>query len=168
MAMNVQAALKGQYHAALAMLKQAIERCPDDAWDGRSDSIPFWRVAYHTLFFTHLYLQPNEKAFRPWEHHRQECQFLGPLPWPPHRQPRIGRPYTKAQLLEYWGVCDGMIDAAVDGLDLEAAECGFPWYRVPKLDHQIINIRHLQHHAALLSGRLRSAFGTDIPWVGSV
>ena len=70
--MNVQAALKGQYHASLAMLKRAVEECSDDLWTGGDYPIAFWRVAYHTLFFTHLYLQPDEKSFRPWEHHREE------------------------------------------------------------------------------------------------
>lgn len=148
------------------MLKQTIEQCPGGLWLEGEASIPFWRVAYHTLFFTHLYLQPDEKAFRPWEHHRDEYQFLGALPWPPHREPEIGEPYAKAQLLAYWQFCDGMVDEAVDGLNLGAQECGFPWYRLPKLDHQINNIRHVQHHAALLSGRLRSVAGIDIHWVG--
>jgi hypothetical protein len=168
MPMDVRAALKGQYHAALAMLKQAIEQCPDDQWDGGVYPVPFWRVAYHALFFTHLYLQPDEDSFRPWEHHRDQYQFLGELPWPPHAKPKVGEPYTKAQGLEYWQVCDAMVDGAVDGLDLDAQECGFPWYPLPKLDHQIVNIRHIQHHAALLAGRLRLAAGTDIAWVGGV
>jgi hypothetical protein len=166
--MNVQAALKSQYHAALAMLKQAIEQCPEELWDGGGQPVAFWRVAYHTLFFTHLYLQPEEKAFRPWDQHREEYQFLGPLPWPPHRQPQIGEPYTRAQVLEYWRFCDEMVDAAVDQLDLAAPECGFWWYKLPKLDHQINNIRHIQHHAALLAGRLRLAAGIDVGWVGRV
>ncbi len=71
-------------------------------------------------------------------------------------------------MLEYWQVCDEMVDAAVDRLDLDASECGFPWYRLPELDHQINNIRHIQHHAALLAGQLRLAAGRDIPWVGSM
>jgi hypothetical protein len=129
--MNVQAALQSQYHAALAMLKQAIDQCPDDLWTGGDYPVAFWRVAYHALFYTHLYLQPNEKAFRPWEHHRDEGQFLGALPWPPHRQAKIGQPYTKAQLIDYWRLCDELVNAAVDRLDLDAQECGFPWYRLP-------------------------------------
>ena len=99
--MNVQGALKSQYHASLAMLKQAIEQCPDDLWAGGSYPIAFWRVAYHALFFTHLYLQPDEQAFRPWEHHRKEYQFLGALPFPPYRQPKIGEPYSKRR---YWTI----------------------------------------------------------------
>jgi len=77
--MNVRAALKGQYHAALAMLKQAIEQCPDELWDG-GQAVPFWQVAYHTLYYTHLYLQQREEDFRPWEHHGKEHHDL---PWPP-------------------------------------------------------------------------------------
>jgi hypothetical protein len=164
--MNVRAALKGQYHAALAMLKQAIEQCPDDLWTGGTP-VAFWRVAYHTLFFAHLYLHPDEQAFRPWEHHRDEHQYLGPLPLPPHRPPKIGEPYTKAQMLEYWQLCDAAVDDALDRLDLDAPECGFWWYKLPKLDHLIVSIRHIQHHAALLSGRLRQATGASAAWVGS-
>lgn len=60
-----------------------------------------------------------------------------------------------------------MVDTAVDQLDLDAQQCGFPWYRLPALDHQITSIRHIQHHAALLAGCLRSAANVDIRWVGS-
>jgi hypothetical protein len=53
--MDIQAALKAQYHAAMAMLKQAIEQCPDELWNGPGQAVPFWRVAYHALFFAHLF-----------------------------------------------------------------------------------------------------------------
>ena len=161
--MNVQAALKGQYHAALAMLKQAIEQCPNDLWDGGGYPVPFWRVVYHTLYATHLYLQQNEQAFHPWEHHREGHQDL---PWPPDSGTKIDDPYTKAQMLDYWRLCDAMIHTDVDRLDLDAEESGFSWHKtMPKLEHQIHNIRHIQHHAALLAGRLRLANGTDTRWV---
>lgn len=161
--MNIQAALTGQYHAALGMLKQAIEQCPDDLWAGDIYPIPFWRVAYHTLCYTHLYLQQSEEAFRPWEHHRDGYEDL---PWPPGSGPKIDDPYSKVEILDYWRLCDDMIDAGVDRLDLEAKESGFSWHKtMPKLEHQIHNIRHIQHHAALLAGRLRLANGTDVRWV---
>lgn len=164
--MDVRTALKGQYHAALVMLKQTIAQCPEELWAGGDASVAFWRVVYHTLFFTHLYLQPDVASFRPWEHHRDQHECLGELPYPPYGQPAIGEPYTRSQLLEYWRLCDGLVDNAVDQLDIDAAECGFPWYKLSKLEHQINNIRHIQHHAALLAGRLRHARGTDVAWVG--
>ncbi len=165
--MNMQSALKSQYHAALAMLRQVVDRCPDELWTAQGHPSQFWQVPYHTIFFTHLYLQPDEKAFRPWEFHREEYQFLQEVPWPPHEPPKLGEPYTKPQVLEYWQSCDAMIDAAVDQLDLGAAECGFWWYEMPKLEHQLMNIRHIQHHAAELAHRTRLAIGKPLDWIGS-
>ncbi len=163
--MNIRAALKSQYHAAMAMLRQAMDHCPDDLWNGGGYPVPFWRVAYHTLYFTHLYLQQTEAEFRPWEHHRDDYHDL---PWPTDRAAPIEDPYTRAQLLDYWQRCDGMIDDAVDGLDLDATSSGFSWHKsMPKLDHQLQNLRHIQHHAAILSGRLRLANAAEVEWVRS-
>ena len=160
------AVLKSQYRAALAMLRQAVERCPADPWTDGTSTNPFWHIAYHAVFFTHLYLQPDEKAFRPWAKHREEYQFLGPLPWPPHKMPNIGEPYTQAEVLEYLDACEAMVPS-VDQLDLMAPECGFWWYKISKLEHQIVNIRHLQHHAAQLADRLRNAADIGVDWVGA-
>lgn len=164
--MDVRAALKGQYHAVLAMLRQAIERCPDDLWTAGDHPRPFWRIAYHALFYTHLYLQPDEGTFHPWEQHRGDCQCLDSLPWPPHAQPEVVAAYTKQEVLEYWRLCDAMIDAGVDRLDLDAPDCGFPWYHMPKLDHQMMNIRHIQQHVGQLAERAIQG-GADPDWVGS-
>ena len=165
--MDLKAALKGQYHAALAMLKQTIDRCPDDLWTAAGHPSAFWHIAYHTLFYTHLYLQPDEKAFRPWEHSRPEYQYLESVPWPPHRPPQIAEPYTKAQVLDYWRACDAMIDAGVDQLDLDRPECGFPWYKMPKMEHQLMNVRHIQHHVGQLADRQRLAADLDLDWIGN-
>ena len=39
---NLKPALKGQYHAALDMLKGAIEECPDALWVGGVPPRSFW------------------------------------------------------------------------------------------------------------------------------
>ncbi len=151
-------ALKSQYHAALAMLRAAIRRCPDDLWTSSGGHAnPFWRIAYHTLYYTHLYLQPNNWAFRPWEHHQRGIQRMNkPL--------KTRRPYTKAEVLAYWSICKSMVDDAVDALDLNDPQSGFSWYKVPKMEHQIINIRHIQYHQAQLADRLRVATGAGANW----
>jgi hypothetical protein len=163
--MDVRRALKSQYHATLDTLRQAIEKVPDAMWNDPADSAPFWRVAYHTLFFTHLYLQQDEAAFTAWARHREEANFIGSVPSGNDRGPKPCEPYTRDDILEYWQVCDDMIDPGVDALDLSAPECGFSWYTMPKLEHQIVNIRHIQNHAAALSLRLRQSAGIDIDWV---
>lgn len=35
---GLRAILKSQYHATLAMLRETIERCPDEVWFGASNS----------------------------------------------------------------------------------------------------------------------------------
>ena len=162
--MNIQAALKSQYHAALAMLRQTIERCPEDLWISGEHPRTFWRIAYHALFFTHLYLQSNEAAFRPWERHREDCDMLYTESWRSDHEPEVVVPYSKGDLLEYLDLLDAMIDDGVDGLDLAAPESGFPWYQMPKLDHQILNIRHLQQHTGQLS-ELSYAAGVGLDWM---
>ena len=160
--------LKSQYHACLAMLGEAIQRCPDDVWLATDHKNAFWQIAYHTLFFAHAYLQPSKEAFRPWVHQQSEVQYEDGLPGPPDPNsalPLIPKPYTKAQVLEYWKFCDEMVDTAVDKLDLENPQSGFPRYKMSKLEHQLVNLRHVQHHAAQLADRLRSATDIGIKWV---
>lgn len=161
--------LKSQYHAALAMLHDAIEKCPDAVWTSKAPTNAFWQVAYHTLYFAHMYLQSDRAAFRPWAHQR-EAQHANGIPGKPDPAsplPLIPEPYTRAQVLEYWSFCDQMVDGCVDALDLERADSGFSWYKISKLEHQLVSLRHIQHHAAQLADRLRAAENIGIRWVGA-
>jgi hypothetical protein len=36
---------------------------------------------------------------------------------------------------------------------------------MPKLDHQLMNVRHIQHHVGQLDDRLRLV-GADLDWAG--
>ena len=92
-------------------------------------------------------------SFRPWEHHQTGIHDLDDIPAPPeiqdltelpHRPPQTGEPYTKGEILTYWAICDEMVDDAIDALDLLSPESGFSWYPLPKLEHQLIAIRHIQ------------------------
>jgi hypothetical protein len=123
---NFKAALKGQYHAALDMLKGAIDDCPD--------------------------------AFIPWEYHRDEVES-------DQKRERLDAiPYSKAEMLTYWELVDAMVDPQLDKIDLSASESGIPWYKIPKLDHILLNLRHIQEHAGQLRDRLLEA-GIDQKWV---
>ena len=176
----LRASLQGQYHAALAMLRQAIEACPDDMWirDDRDGGNPIWRVAYHALYYTDLYLQRDEDSFRPWELHLTGLQDLDDVPAPehlrhllelPHRPQWTGVPYTREQVLTYWWICDGMVDGAIAATDLEATETGFSWHdpQRPKVEQHIDSIRHVQHHVGQLATRVRAESGASVDWVGS-
>jgi hypothetical protein len=157
---TIQSALKRQYHASLAMLLEAIEACPDELWTSTAYANPTWQVAYHALFYTDFYLQPSEAAFVPWEHHRDRHQYFSASKDP------ATIPYSKAELIAYGRRCREMVDRAVDRLDLASPESGFPWYEMPKVEHQLLNLRHLHHHTGQIADRLRQVADRGLEWVG--
>jgi len=167
----LRAALKNQYHANLAMLRNAIEACPEAEWGSDSLRNPFWRVAYHTLFYTHFYLQPHADDFRPWARHQHEVQYMDQdAPKPGEGEAaKPGAPFTaysKRDLLDYWAICDAAVDDAVDALDLASSDSGFYWYPMSKIEHQFVNLRHLAHHTGQLIDRVRAATGEGVQWFG--
>jgi hypothetical protein len=155
----VRQALKAQYRAGLSMLRSAIESLSDVEWVSRADRNPTWQMAYHALFYTHMYLQPSLSRFKAPEWHHREYASLG--------SPGDIEPASREQVLAYCSFCEEGVEGWVDALDLSAETCGFWWYKMGKLEHQLVNLRHLQHHAAQLADRLRirQEVGTD--WVAS-
>ena len=103
--------------------------------------------------------------FTPWVKHRKESNFLGPLPWPPHREPEKGPAYPKEAVLEYLDFCRREVRSRMPLVNLESPS-GFEWLPFDKLELQVYNIRHLQHHTAQLLDRLRNEAGTGVGWVG--
>ncbi len=145
--MDVQFALKRQYHAGLAMLRECVELAPETVWLSGTHPRTFWRIAYHAAFYTHLYLGQTVDDFQAWEKNREGVTDL----WS-DANPEIVEPYNQADVLGYIATVDAMIDHVVDHLDLDCESTGVPWYKeMGKLEHQILNIRHLQTHVGQLS-----------------
>jgi hypothetical protein len=157
--MNVKDVVKSQYHASLEMLGQAIVKCPDSLWNDREYKNPFWRVAYHALFYTHLYLQDSLEGFSPWGEHKEDYEALG------RDCPQDGQPYTKDQVLEYCELCGEQVEEQVAALEPDAPS-GFHWLPFSKLELQFYNIRHLQQHTGELCERLGARGDTKVDWVG--
>jgi hypothetical protein len=166
--MKIRKVIQSQYSASLEMLKNAVVRCPESIWTDPEPKNKFWHIAYHAIFYAHLYLQSSEKDFKAWAKHRDEYEFMGPLPWPPHNQPKIDEPYSKAEVLEYLEFCQGQVASILPELNLESDESGFSWLPFNKLELQFYNIRHLQQHAGELCERLGTEAGIDVDWVGMV
>jgi hypothetical protein len=53
------------------------------------------------------------------------------------------------------------------GFDPLSPESGFSWYKVSKLEHKIINVRHIQLGASQLAARLRATLNVGLDWVGA-
>ena len=156
--MEMKAVIKSQYRASLAMLRQAVEQCPESLWSDESYINPFWRVAYHTLIYTHFYLGQNEEAFVPWEKHREGMQLLG-------ASAPVAAPYSREEMLSYLADCLAQVELQVDTMDL-SARSGFDWLPFNKLALQFYNIRHVQQHTGELSERLGAHGEIEVRWVG--
>jgi len=166
----VRTILKSQNRAALLMLRKSIEACPEEMWLRQDQANAFWQLAYHTVFFAHLYMQSDSDSFRPWKHHQGNVQHEDGIAGPPDPNsnlPLIPEPYTRLQVLEYLQFCMDRVDEWIDAFDPFRPESGFHWYKVSKLEHQMISIRHIQHGAAQLAARLRAELGIGIGWVSS-
>ncbi len=156
--MQTKEIIKSQYWASMAMLRQAIEKCPEPLWADASYKNPFWNIAYHAIFFVHLYLQPTEQAFTPWEKHRDEVVGM-------EETDDAVEPYSKEEILTYLDLCQSEMEEQVDALDLEA-ESGFHWLPFNKLELQFYNIRHLMLHTGELCERLGTHGEVEVGWVG--
>jgi hypothetical protein len=165
--MELRAALKEQYHAGLAMLDQCVQRCPDEIWTSGAHPRTYWRIAFHAVYFTHLYLGQGEDAFEPWPGRRDEFPEMWQRPWDlePYELPEETAIYSRAEMRDYIAFVDGIIDPTVDVLDLDSSSSGFSWYKTPaKLSHELMNLRHLQGHVGQLS-ELLMARNIDIDWI---
>lgn len=161
--------LGSQFRAALAMLRAAIEGCPDDLWNDPAYANRSWRVAYHALFYAHLYLSGSEEEFEPWEGMIPGANFFAsPLPADEQGVERIN---TAEELLAYADRVERMVDSvlpaeAASGADLTAVPSGFPWIPFSRLELHVYNLRHVQHHAGQLIERLRATGNDGVDWVG--
>lgn len=156
-------AITAQFHAALAMFEETVRRCPDALWLDPDGHDPFWRIAYHTLFYTHLYLADSAEQFSPWPRHRADYQYLGPIAWDGNRLPAIGEPYTQADLLDYAAFCREEVATRLAATDFSAPS-GFDWLPMDKLELQLYTLRHLALHIGELGARL-SAHGIAVRWL---
>ncbi len=146
--MNIHRVIQSQYLSALAMLKQAIVKCPRDMWDSSKDKDKFWFIAYHTLYYAHLYLQNTRKDFVRWRN---------------HSKPVSSAPLSKEEVLEYLGYVEQEVALRVPVINLEA-ESGFHGFRLDELELQLVNIRHIQQHTGELYERLGTRRNIKLDW----
>jgi hypothetical protein len=158
------AILTSQYEASLAMLKDCIAACGEEHWEGKIATATFRQIAYHTLFWTDLYLSPSEEAFRLRELHERGGD---------ERRPVLSAGLSKAETLEYAGICRAKAVETLAGETREVLEgpSGFSWRQCPRAELHIYDIRHIQHHAGAMAAYLRRvdselAGREALRWVG--
>ena len=149
-----------QYGAALDTLEDALDLCPDSLWTGVLWSDPddpkygqFWFIAYHTLFWTDLFLFGSMADFVP--------------PAPFQRRGLPEKPYTKEMIYTYLNACREKGRAIIEGLTDETGYrlLVFEWIQAPYIEMQLYAMRHIQEHAAQLNLFLGQQGVTGQDWV---
>ncbi|MGY8768453.1 MAG: DinB family protein [Pirellulales bacterium] len=156
-----------QMEAALSTLHVCVQRCPSDQWQTPVASYPLSQVVFHTLFFTDYYLCENETAFQQQPFHRENKAWFADYE---QMQPRIPTSiYDKEPVLKYLEHCRTRIADVIGNETPEtlAGPSGFERRNFNRAELHAYNTRHIQHHAAQLSLRLRVNADVDIPWIGS-
>jgi len=152
-------AIRQQFHAAIDMLANAIEGCPESVWSGKGRHA-FWYLAFHVTFFLDLYLAPvGESEFQPPPPFgRWELEDDVVVPEPGH---------TKDELLGYVEHCRKRLDAVMAEMTdaWTVASCPFPFRAMSNGELLLYNMRHVQHHAAQLNLLLRQTTDSAPRWV---
>jgi len=156
--------VSSQIRAALKMLRSAIETCPNELWNREADHNPFWVLAYHTLYFAHLYLSPSEDAFEPWDRQVNGHNAYGKSDLGDWSELTPDDAYTKADVLAYCDFIDGRVSELVESMPFDAPS-GFHWLKFSRGEAHLYNLRHIQHHAGQLIDRLRQQAGVGSKWV---
>jgi len=159
--MDVKETIKSQFYASLEMLRNAIVKCPETLWTSSDYKTPFWHIAYHALFYTHLYLQPSTDDLVPWEKHKEAYRSLRSS----EEKAEMMEPFRKDEILAYHELCWQQVEEQMMCIDLEA-ESGFDWIPFNKFELQIYNIRHIQQHTGELYERLGTREDIELAWVG--
>jgi hypothetical protein len=155
--------LISQYKAALQMLKNNIENCPDPLWNDDSYRNIFWQIVYHTLHYTNLYLAKSDENFIPWTKHVQNWHRFESLDKDEQRGADTFQ-YTKEELFDYAAEITKRIETQIIEEELYE-KSGFEWLPMNKLELHLYNLRHLQHHTGQLTERLQQHNVQGLSWV---
>lgn len=154
-------AIQSQFGAALDMVENAIEACPDTLWesDVSRPGQQFWYLAFHTLFWTDRYLSGDSADFQPPPPYtREEEDPNGDYPQ---------RAYSKEELHAYLEHCRRKLEGTLNRLDDRAVRelHRFRWGVASFAELLVYNLRHVQHGAGQLNLLLRQEVDSAPIWV---
>jgi hypothetical protein len=159
--------IENQYEAAFRTLKYCLDRCPDDSWNLPVCNHVISQTFFHTLFFADMYLGLNPQAVEDQPFHRaHETVFRG---YEEMENQAPTKRYERTFIESYFEHCRSKAKSAVQAFTTTtlAEPAGFYWIKGKAAEVHVYNLRHIQHHAAQLSLRLRLDHEVDIPWVKS-
>lgn len=157
--------LTSQFKASLGMLRQALEKVPEEQWDSVEYNNPNWQIIYHTLWSTNLYLGANMEKYTAFKNAIEGAESLGgSQDWEnPCSNVIVEGFHTKSELLSFIDDIENSLTQKIESLPFED-NSGFEWYPYSRLELHINNIRHIQHHTAQIIERLKAKGITGFTW----
>ena len=160
--------LTHQYEASLSALNLAVARCPESSWNQRVATWTFCQAAFHVVFFADVYLQSGDdiEAFKRQTFHVEHKEAFRDYEEFADHPPVLL--YAKSFVLTYLQHVRGKARETIarESAEVLAGPSGFQRRKCSRAELHVYNIRHIQHHAAQLSLRLRLDADVDVPWVG--
>lgn len=163
---HLKSVLTGQFEASLAMLRSGLVTCPDNHWENKIAYGTIRWAAYHTLFIADLYLSKSFEDFKMLDLHEEGGDERGDV---------ACKGLSREKTIAYVPHCLAKARESI-AMETEASlqgPSGIPWYdKYTRLELHMVNIRHIQHHAAQIHAYLRrEAFAPEadrkvLPWVG--
>jgi len=147
-----------QFGAAIDMLENAIDACPDALWGDPTRPQPYWYMVYHTLFWLDLYLSNAPEGFAPPAPFTLSELEDGVMP---------DRVYSKDELRTYLEHGREKCRRSIAELTDEAASTELVFWsaRRSTIENLLYNLRHVQHHTAQLNLILRQTSHPVPKWV---
>ncbi|MBT4867742.1 MAG: hypothetical protein HON53_21800 [Planctomycetaceae bacterium] len=156
-----------QFEATFCMLGACINRCPETSWNAPVANLQFCQVTFHTLFCADIYLGSNPASLRQQPFHREHAHVFADYE-------ELGdglqqATYDKSFINTYLQHCRQKASQVLAAESTETLQqmADFEWLNFSRTELHVYNIRHIHHHAAQLSLRLRLDADIEIPWVGS-
>jgi hypothetical protein len=130
------------------MYQSLLEACTDEAWEKEYAGVPFWREAYHAIFWTHNFTGRKDKRFH----------FS---PFGVDIDPRLFTPPNntcgRAEALQYAAQTMAYIDEVFAELTLDELNGAdnYDESSFRSVYHRLMyGLRHAQHHIGKLTAYL--------------
>lgn len=157
--------LASQYKASLGMLRNVLDKTPEEQWNNEDYNNPNWQIAYHILWGVKFYLGANPESYVPFQNAIEGAESLGgSQDWENTDEGVVVEGFhTKDELLSFINEIENNLQQRIEALPLEE-NSGFEWYPYSRLELHINSIRHIQHHTAQLIERLKANGITGFSW----
>lgn len=149
-----------QYRRAWAMLADAIEKCPDEAWQKGTEGLEIGRLAFHIVGAADFYaretmsvsLEPTHCGINP-----GTIFEIEPGSFP-------SKPEVQAFMMETEGKWTAFLSDREDSWFASSKGDNFKWTGLTYLDLCLYNLRHMMEHIGHIDVQIRQAQGSSVDW----